>query len=45
MSAPRKFLITLTLIVMTILSGCGQKGDLYHPEEPESALAHTGAMA
>jgi predicted small lipoprotein YifL len=44
MSAPRKFLITLTLIVMTILSGCGQKGDLYHPEEQQSALAHIGAM-
>lgn len=33
-----KFLLA-GLLMMFVLSACGQKGDLYHPEDKQSAVA------
>jgi predicted small lipoprotein YifL len=30
-----------TLWSLVALAGCGQKGDLYYPEEPQSALVRS----
>lgn len=31
--------LVLAMFLVSLLSACGQKGDLYHPEEEEAAAA------
>lgn len=38
---PRRLLAITSLILL--LSGCGQKGPLYLPQEPQAAPANTAA--
>ncbi len=45
MLVPRKTLIILILLVLPVMVSCGQKGDLYHPEDEQSALPYEGTRA
>lgn len=38
-------LLLISMLMLFVLSACGQKGDLYHPRDKQSAVEPTSSNA